>query len=499
MPKETQVKKEESKLTKEQINFAQALSYMKTAKLILRDLEKNNKDAAFFQKYSKADITKWLSSPQQNEKQLRNASIYLYNASSHYRRLINYFAKMAIFAYIVVPYKLDTENVDIEKFKKSYKKILDKLDTMNIKHEFLKIMTTIFREDIFYGYEYSTKDSYFIKKLPPDHCTISSTEDGVYNFAFDFSYFKTRKDKLEAWGEEFQEKFRIYETNTVTYKWQELDSSKTICIKLNEDIEYPIAPFVGLLPMIYDIEDYKMLTKAKEEIGNYKMLSLKIPLDDEGNYKFDYDEAVKFYNMMGGVLPDNIGLALTPLEIDEHSFEKAGTASNINSVADAETSFYNASGVPQLLFNSEKSSSVTINSSIKTDEDMVYAVFRQLERWINRKLKLESGIYKFKIQLLDTTIYSRKEFIEQLLKVGQYGMPIINLLCSCLGYSPSDTSAMAFLENEVLQYHFKLVPLKSSHTQNGSEDSDVGRDKVNDEDISDQGERSRDLDNRKTE
>ena len=56
---------------------------------------------------------------------------------------------MAIFAYIVVPYKLDVDNVDIEKFKKSYKKILDKLDTMNIKHEFLKIMTTIFREDIF--------------------------------------------------------------------------------------------------------------------------------------------------------------------------------------------------------------------------------------------------------------------------------------------------------------------------------------------------------------
>ena len=65
---------------------------------------------------------------------------------------------MAIFAYIVVPYKLDVDNVDIEGNLKSYKKILDKLDTMNIKHEFLlKIMTTIFREDIFYGYEYSTK------------------------------------------------------------------------------------------------------------------------------------------------------------------------------------------------------------------------------------------------------------------------------------------------------------------------------------------------------
>jgi hypothetical protein len=494
MPKETQQKQEDSKLTKEQINFSQALSYMKTAKLILRDLEKANKSTAFFQKYSKEDITKWLSSPEQNEKQLRNASIYLYNASSHYRRLINYFAKMAIFAYIVVPYKLDTDNVDIDKFKKSYKKILDKLDTMNIKHEFLKIMTTIFREDVFYGYEYSTKDSYFIKKLPPDYCTISSTEDGVYNFAFDFSYFKTRKDKLEAWGEEFQEKFRIYETNTATYKWQELDSSKTICIKLNEDIEYPIAPFVGLLPMIYDIEDYKMLTKAKEEIGNYKMLSLKIPIDDEGNYKFDYDEAVKFYNMMGAVLPENIGLALTPLEIDEHSFEKAGAVANVNNVANAETNFWSAGGVSELLFNSQKSSSATIGNSIKADEEIVYAVFRQLERWINRKLKLESGIYKFKLQFIDTTIYSRKEFIEQLLKVGQYGMPIINALCSCLGYSPADTSSMAFLENEVLKYHFKLIPLQSSHTQGTN--SEGGAPKVDDDQLSDAGVATRENDNR---
>ena len=489
--------KQEPNLTKEQVNFANALSYMKTAKLILRDLEKSNKATAFFQKYSKEDITKWLSSPEQNEKQLRNASIYLYNASSHYRRLINYFAKMATFSYIVVPYKLDTDNVDIIKFKKSYKNSIDKLETMNLLHELLKVMTTIFREDIFYGYEYSTKDSYFLKKLPPDYCTISSTEDGVYNFAFDFSYFKTRKGKLESWGSEFQEKYKIYESNTSTYKWQELDSKRTMCIKLNEDIEYPIAPFVGLLPMIYDIEDYKMLTKAKEEIGNYKMLSLKIPIDGEGNYGFDYDEAVKFYNMMGSVLPENIGLTLTPLEIGEHTFEKAGTASNINTVADAETSFYNASGVPQLLFNSEKSSSVTINSSIKTDEDMVYAVLRQLERWINRKLKQESGTYKFHIKFLDVTVYSRKEFIEQLLKVGQFGMPVINAICACLNYSPSDTNAMAFLENEVLKYHYKLIPLQSSHTQSGN--GEAGRGKVGDEEISDQGERSRDLDNRKTE
>lgn len=477
-------------------DFSQSLLYMKTAKLILQDLENAKRETTFFKKYSKNDIIGWLASPEQNEKYLRNASIYLYNASSHYRRLINYFAKMALFAYVVVPYKLDTKNINIKSFTSNYKNILNKLETMNIKHEFLKIMTTIFREDIFYGYEYSTNDSYFIKKLPPDRCKISSVEDGVLNFAFDFSYFNTNKEKLESWGDEFITKFNTYKTDS-RKKWQEIDSKKSICIKLNEDIDFPIPPFIGLLPMIYDIEDFKALTKAKEEIGNYKMLSLEIPLNDDGSYKFLYEDAVKYYNMLGSVLPENIGLALTPMKIGEHSFEKSGTATSTNTVADAETNFWSAGGVSELLFNSQKSSSATIGNSIKSDEEIVYAIIRQFERWLNRKLKQESGTYKFKLEFLDVTIYSRKEMIELLLKNGQYGMPVINKICACLGYSPADTEAMAFLENDILQYHFKLIPLQSSHTQSETPGAESGGPKINDEDLSESGAKSRDNDNRR--
>jgi hypothetical protein len=487
---------EEVKLTeKQKADFTAALQYMKTAKLILKDLEDNKKEMILFKKYTKQDIIKWLEAPENNEKQLRKASIYLYNASSHYRRLINYFAKMAIFAYIVVPYKLDTENVDIKKFKTKYKNVLSRLENMNLKHELLKVMTTVFREDVFYGYEYETKDSYVINKLPPDYCQINSNEDGIYTYAFDFQYFNTRKDKLEAWGDEFKLKYAIYEKNPKK-RWQEIDSKNSICIKLNEDIEYPIAPFIGLLPMIYDIEDYKMLTKASEEIGNYKLLSLLIPLTDEGDYKFPYEEAVKFYNMMNGVLPDNIGLALSPMQIDEHSFEKTGTTNNINRVAEAETNFWSAGGVSELLFNSQKSSSATIGNSIKSDEEIVYAVLRQIERWLNRKLKQESGNYKFKVQFLDVTLYSRKDYLDFLLKNGQYGMPVINAICACLGYSPADTDAMTFLENEVLQYHYRLVPLQSSHTQGTTSTGDVGAPKVSDDELSEAGVQTRENDNR---
>lgn len=443
-------------------DFSASLSYMKTAKLILKDLQRTQQEYNFFKKYKKEDVIRWLESPAVHERELRNASIYLYNASNHYKRLINYFSKMALFSYQIIPSRLDPELTDLVKFKKCYRNTLNFVDNMNIKHEFLKIMNTVFREDIFYGYEYSSKDSYFIKKLPPDYCQISSTEDGVLNFAFDFAYFDNRKDKLDAWGEEFQEKYELFKRDSKR-KWQEIDSFRSICIKLNEDIDYPIPPFIGVLGSLFDLEDYKSLKKVKEEIGNYKLLSLKIPLDEDGNYQFDYNEALKFYNMLGAVLPENIGLALTPLELDEHSFDQS-KQSAVNAVAEAEDTFWGSTGVSSLLFSSTKSGASVINNSIKSDEEIVFALLRQFERWMNYKLKCQSGIYKFKILLLDATIYNRNEFLEQLVRNAAYGIPVVGAISALLGYSPGDTSAVLFLENEVLQYHQRLIPLSNSHS-----------------------------------
>lgn len=63
---------------------------------------------------------------------------------------------MSMLAYIVLPYKLDEDNFDAPIFKKQYKKIIDKLEVMNIKNEFSKVIDVLFREDIAYCYEYST-------------------------------------------------------------------------------------------------------------------------------------------------------------------------------------------------------------------------------------------------------------------------------------------------------------------------------------------------------
>ena len=57
-------------------------------KLIWRDLNNNPKSQTFY-KYTKDNIVEYLKDPQKNEKQLRNAVIYMYGASSHFRRLLS--------------------------------------------------------------------------------------------------------------------------------------------------------------------------------------------------------------------------------------------------------------------------------------------------------------------------------------------------------------------------------------------------------------------------
>jgi hypothetical protein len=486
---------EEIELTeKQRIDFTAALQYMKTAKLILRDLELSRNDTKFYAKYKKEDILKWLESPSSpsSEKNLRDASNFMYDHSGHYKRLCNFFSEMSKLSYVVLPYKLDEDKLDVNKFKKKYKTTIDNLEVMSIKHEYQKVIATMVRDGISYNYEYSTNDSYYLRKLDPQYCTISSIEDGVLCVGFDFTYFNKYPEKLLQYGEEFVAKNEIYKANSKK-RWQELDSSKAFALKMDESIDYNIPFFASLLPMLYDIEDYKALEKNSKEQDNYKLLSLDLPLTEDGNYKYDYNEAVKFYNMMASALPSWVGLVLSPMKVNEYAFNKSNTTNAIDTVANAESQFFRAAGVTELLFNSSKSSSATISSSIKTDEEIIFSIHRQVERVINKKLKQESGIYKFKLNIIDVTIFGMKDYLDNLLKASTYGAPLKLIICSMFGFSPSDTYGMTILE-EILEIVDRWRPLQSSNTQNTGEG---GRPEVDDNQLSDSGVKSREGDNRK--
>lgn len=466
-------------------------------KLITRDLN-NNTTSPTFSKYSKDDISTYLSDPYRYEQQLRAAVTYIYGASSHFRRLIQYFVGLTDWAYIVSPYKIDPKTTSANTISRNYRKSLNFLSSMNIKTQFPKILTVALREDVNYITTWVQGEGVTFQQLPSNFCAISTVEGNVPNVTFDFSYFDSRQALLEFYPKEFKKKYNQYQKNRTT-KWIELDSPTSFAIKANPDIlDYAIPPFAGILREIYEIEDYRELRLTKTALENYAMVVMQLGMDDDGNWSMDLQKAENFWRNLDAVLPEEIGSVLTPMPVTKISFEKANTAAT-NTVADAEEELFTAAGVSSLLFNNEKASANALALSIKADQAITYGIVKSIEDAVNRLLQAQPFGKNFKVTFLDVSPFNRKEVGDQYLKAASYGMPTVSLYCASQGLGQAELDSMNLLENDVLEIKKLFVPLSSSNTQSGNSSTDLNGKGATDEggapkkgigDISDSGEKN---------
>lgn len=440
-------------------------------RLVTRDMNSNNKSAPTFKKYTKDQIATYLSDPYKYEKELRTAVRYIYGASSHFRRLVQYFSSLTDLSYVVAPYRVDPKSVNLTTMNRNYRKVLNALSSMSIKTQFPKIITTCLREDTFFGTMWVTNDSINIQQLPSEYCSISTIEWNVPNVTFDFSYFNNRQPMLDYFPAEFRLKYDVYKRNK-NNKWIELDSPTSFAIKCNTDtMDYSIPPFAGILREVYEIEEYKELKISKTALENYAMIYMTLGMDNDGNWSMDLEEAKKFWRNLDSVLPPEIGSVLTPMPIEKVSFEKSNTAT-ANTVAEAEDELFSAAGVSSLLFNNTKASANALSLSIKADQAITYGIVKSIEDMINRYIQSQNYGKNFKVNFLDVSPYNRKEVGDMYLKAAQYGMPTVSLYCASQGLSQAEIDSMNVLENDVMEIKKLFIPLQSSSTLSGKAGSE---------------------------
>lgn len=461
-------------------------------KMVMRDLNDPSTPSPKFFKYTKEQIAGYLKDPARNEKQLRNAVIYLYGASAHFRRLIQYFVSLSDLSYVISPTKLDTSKANAASIKRNYRRVLDLMSGMNTKDQLEKILTVAFREDTFYGTIRETSDSIIIQQLPSDYCEVTAIEDNVLNVTFDFSYFDANKSSLPLYPEEFTVKYNLYKNNTSKNKWQELDSPWSFAVKANKDIlAYALPPFAGILREIYDLEDYKDLRKTKEELENYALLIMHLGQNDNGDWKMEYNKALEFYQNLDHVLPSEIGSVLSPMPIDKISFERTHTG-DTDAVSDAEQNLFSSAGVSSLLFNNAKASANALSLSIKVDQALTYSIVKSIESVLNRFIRRHGFGKNFKINFLDVSPFNRKEASDLYLKAFTYGAPTLSYYCAANGIDQDALDCLLFLEDDVLDFKSRLRPPQNS-AQTGASASDTGekssgRPKAAIDELSDSGE-----------
>jgi len=462
-----------------------------TRQMLFNTKQSTSGGSEVFSKYSKQQIVDWLQNPSANEKNLRNASVYMFLSSMHYQRLIVFYSSMLLWKYVISPVQFEGvedeggKESNIDSFRRNYFKAAGSLETMNLPDMMRIILTSVLREGIYYGVRWFDKQTSFLQKINPDICKLAFVQDGVFLYKIDMS--KIKEEDLWKYPKQFEGMFAAYKKDKE--KWQEVPSEISICLKADASIvEYSVPPFAAVMPQLYKIADAESRAEVSADMDNYKMITGKVPTDADGNPLIGYDLVEKYYRQIAGALGLNVGLALSPFDMDSFNFEKSGTTADIDHVQRTVANYWQTAGTPGLLHGISNNTAGVMKLAIKSDESYLFGIMDQAGRMINRILKMElSGKYRFKITFLPMTIFNAEEMIARYKEAASFGLAK-SYYAAAVGVPQFDIGGLGFIEDKILKLDEVLKPLKNSHSM---PNDGAGRPLSNDDDLDDAGESTR--------
>lgn len=449
--------------------------------------------------FSKELLRNYLQNPYAATSQtsLRNLSKFLWTLSFPLRRIVHYFASLPDFsAYkIHLDFSLIEEN-DEEALLQDYENAARFVRKMNLVANMFKLLIIAWREDVVYFQPYQSDDgTLLMQPLDSQYCKIGSIGyNNLYHVAFDFSFFNgSNSFYLDVWDPEFKKKYNAYQKDSAL-RWQDLDNARAFKINFSDqDLIVPV--FAGLFEPIIDLIDLQSLMAVKDSLDIYKLLVMRIPLLNSQNpddMALSLELAKKFYNKAAEDLPDEIGLILSPMQVDSISFDKNAT-SDTNAIADSYENLMEETGISQVFSSSRLSGASSVKMSMFTDALFATkGIMQQVEAFVNERIQMEYPNSAAYIKFIDVVTYTREERINQVEKAASFGLPVKQEYMTLLGYDPLETLASDWLETKLGMSTERFIhPLVSSHTQSGNSDTG-GAPEKDDAELTPEGEETKD-------
>lgn len=489
---------------KAELDFTEKLENMKQYAAaidnVLQLVDLTNSTTKTWTVFNKETLRTYLRSPYStnSQTQLRNLSKFLYTLSFPFFRIVRYFASLPDFsAYKVnLDFSLVEDN-DEESLLQDYENACRLIRKMNLEINMFKLLVIAWREGIVYFQPYQDDDgTLLLMPLDPQYCRISSIGyNNLIHIAYDFSYFNgSNAFYLDIWDPEYKTKYNAYQRDN-TLRWQELETARAFKIDIS-DMDLIISPFASLFEGLIDLIDLQSLMAVKDSLDIYKLLVMKIPLLNSKNpddLAINLALAQKFYSKALGILPEEIGLILSPgLDIDSVSFDKNAT-SDTNAIADSYQNLMEQTGISQIFDSSRLTGSSSVKMSMLADALMgTRGIMPQVEAFVNERIQMEYSNSAAYIKFIDVTTYTRDDRIAQIEKAANAGLAVKLEYMTLLGYDPIEAMASDWLETKLGLCTTKFIhPLVSSHTQSGGSDTG-GAPEKDDGDLSDEGAETKD-------
>ncbi len=430
---------------------------------------------------------------------MRTISNYFYSVSGVYARGIHYLADMHTFSYLVTP---NLNNFDVAIDKKQLQKDLDKAllfcEELNIQKTFAQITLKSIIDGAWYGYLRYNGQSYVFEELPINYCRSRYKINGKPAIEFNVKYFDDaivksdlRKQVLMTYPKEIVEGYIAYKEGRLESDsshpgnyWIRLDNNNAWKFSLRDD-DQPF--FISSVPKVIDFDDIREINKRKKEQQLQKLLIQKVPLNKDGEFIFDMQEAKALHENAIQMLGNAINIDVLTTFTDNDLLEVAEEKSNQSEFEKWEKQVYNDMGISAQLFATD--GNLALEKSIKSDESLLPRLLKQYETFLTRTLDRfftpDPNLYDYTFWFPPVTHYNRDEFIKTTKDLATFGYGKM-LPAIAMGQTQRAFLSQIYFENDILQLHDKMVPLQSSHTSSGKDgNGETGRPKKSNDEASD--------------
>ena len=442
------------------------------------------------------DVELALKHPEKGWRILLSVSEQLMRVSPHYYRMNNLYSNMASFCWWIDLYDVK-DSAKVEAMKKSYSTLAAKLEGMNLKHEFSKIMKVIPYQDIYCGLVFENQSDFFFQEIDYKICELYQVQDGLYNFRINLTGIQAQN--LTAYPDYVQQAWIDFRDGKLKSQWYTPSADKQICLKMNSQWAFPYPILISLIKDILDLDVYKKLKLQSARTDNYKAIAVEVPIDENTVDKplLTPETLGIFADINRESMADDIGLlhtlgsGATPISFKDSSNTR-------NNVSDAVDEVYNSAGISREMYNGS-SSGTALTFSVENDSGFVYGLYRQIERWCNRWIKIRKynkPAFKFYFYLLDVTIFNRDNVSKRYKEAASLGVSCIDKWCATLDMTPSRTLGSFKLHKDIFDFQNNFIPLSSAFNSSiDTSSSEGGRptNKSKGETLDEAGEKTEEL------
>ena len=471
--------------------WEQIFSLREFAKLrqdVLIDLKSNmDQTNIFLKKHPRTAIVGAIANPTTPSAQeiLRDMSRFYFKISTHYRRAVIMLATILTNNYVIRPV-CDPRKMDKEVFTDKYYEYAIQCKKYKLKDIIPQLNLRVLVDGVFYGLMVENSNSFFIKPVMHEFCRIAMVENGVWRYAFDLSYFNSKKafEQLESYGREFVKAYEIYKGNEAkgikgdkTKRW--FIPKNQICIKFDEEFPWIIPPLAGCFKAIIDLDTYQEIKKDGAILDNYKLINYTVETDSDGNPALPYEQIQKYYNQIAGAVPEGIGIAVNPFKAEGITLKDTSNTAK-DYTQDAVNDLFSNIGLSPLLFGVGNNPTYkVIELSLIIDATIMMKLLRQIERIFNVKYQIEhpkKDDLVFEICFLEQNSFNKDEVANRCQKSSMYGLPTKLVYAAACGQEPIDALTASYLENEILGCGTAIYnrPLISSNTLSNGDVGDEG-------------------------